>query len=71
MGYAIIDAKSIDLLIPSVFPPSKVEPIKSLWVAGETMAGSILRQGYLARLGMTIETVFGRIVGREAAAYAN
>jgi len=46
-------------------------PIKNLWAAGETMAGSILGQGYLAGFGMTIGTVFGRIAGKEAAAYAN
>ncbi|MBO9466508.1 FAD-dependent tricarballylate dehydrogenase TcuA [Tropicibacter sp. R15_0] len=46
-------------------------PIRNLWAAGETMAGSILGQGYLAGFGMTIGTVFGRIAGREAADYAN
>lgn len=46
-------------------------PISNLWAAGETMAGSILGQGYLAGFGMTIGTVFGRIAGREAAAHAN
>jgi tricarballylate dehydrogenase len=46
-------------------------PVRNLWAAGETMAGSILGQGYLAGFGMTIGTVFGRIAGREAAAYAN
>ncbi|MEJ5219135.1 FAD-dependent tricarballylate dehydrogenase TcuA [Cognatishimia sp. D5M38] len=46
-------------------------PIKNLWAAGETMAGSILGQGYLAGYGMTIGTVFGRIAGQEAAAYAS
>ena len=46
-------------------------PIENLWAAGETMAGSILGQGYLAGFGMTIGTVFGRIAGREAAAYVN
>jgi len=45
--------------------------IRNLWAAGETMAGSILGQGYLAGFGMTIGTVFGRIAGREAAKYAN
>lgn len=45
--------------------------IRNLWAAGETMAGSILGQGYLAGYGMTIGTVFGRIAGREAAKYAN
>jgi len=47
------------------------KPIENLWAAGETMAGSILGQGYLAGYGMTIGTVFGRIAGKEAAAYAN
>ncbi|MBS8258999.1 FAD-dependent tricarballylate dehydrogenase TcuA [Roseibium polysiphoniae] len=46
-------------------------PIRNLWAAGETMAGSILGQGYLAGFGMTIGTVFGRIAGREAAAHAS
>jgi tricarballylate dehydrogenase len=45
-------------------------PIGNLWAAGETMAGSILGQGYLAGFGMTIGTVFGRIAGREAAKHA-
>ncbi|SPJ30689.1 FAD-dependent tricarballylate dehydrogenase TcuA [Falsiruegeria mediterranea] len=45
--------------------------IENLWAAGETMAGSILGQGYLAGFGMTIGTVFGRIAGQEAADYAN
>lgn len=47
------------------------QPVQNLWAAGETMAGSILGQGYLAGFGMTIGTVFGRIAGREAANYAN
>jgi tricarballylate dehydrogenase len=50
---------------------NKDGPIKNLWAAGETMAGSILGQGYLAGFGMTIGTVFGRIAGKEAAAHAN
>ncbi len=41
----------------------------NIWAAGEIMAGSVLRQGYLAGFGMTIGTVFGRIAGKEAAAY--
>jgi len=45
--------------------------VSNLWAAGETMAGSILGQGYLAGFGMTIGTVFGRIAGKEAAAHAN
>ena len=47
------------------------QPVSNLWAAGETMAGSILGQGYLAGFGMTIGTVFGRIAGKEAAAHAN
>lgn len=43
---------------------------ENIWAAGETMAGSILGQGYLAGFGMTIGTVFGRIAGREAATHA-
>lgn len=50
---------------------TKNGPIQNLWAAGETMAGSILGQGYLAGFGMTIGTVFGRIAGREAAQHAN
>lgn len=44
--------------------------VANLFAAGETMAGSILGQGYLAGFGMAIGTVFGRIAGEEAAAYA-
>lgn len=44
-------------------------PYENIWAAGETMAGSILGQGYLAGFGMTIGTVFGRIAGREAASH--
>ena len=44
--------------------------IENLWAAGEIMAGSILGEGYLAGIGMTIGTVFGRIAGKEAAHYA-
>jgi tricarballylate dehydrogenase len=42
-------------------------PFRSLYAAGEIMAGNILKRGYLAGFGMTIGTVFGRIAGREAA----
>ncbi len=44
-------------------------PMENLWAAGETMAGSILGQGYLAGFGMTIGTVFGRIAGRESSQF--
>ena len=44
-------------------------PLQNVWAAGETMAGSILGEGYLAGFGMTIGTVFGRIAGQEAASH--
>ena len=44
-------------------------PAANVWAAGEIMAGNILGQGYLAGIGMTIGTVFGRIAGERAAAY--
>ena len=43
---------------------------EGVYAAGELMSGNILGQGYLAGLGMTIGTVFGRIAGREAARHA-
>jgi tricarballylate dehydrogenase len=46
------------------------DPFPGLFAAGEIMAGNILRQGYLGGFGLTIGSVFGRIAGREAAAYA-
>jgi tricarballylate dehydrogenase len=42
----------------------------NVYAAGEIMAGNILRRGYLAGLGMTIGTVFGRIAGASAARHA-
>jgi tricarballylate dehydrogenase len=46
------------------------QPSGNMFAAGEIMAGNILGQGYVAGIGMTIGTVFGRIAGREAAARA-
>ncbi|MCC6472822.1 MAG: FAD-dependent tricarballylate dehydrogenase TcuA [Burkholderiales bacterium] len=43
---------------------------KNLYAAGEVMAGNILSKGYLAGIGMTIGTVYGRIAGEEAARHA-
>jgi tricarballylate dehydrogenase len=45
-------------------------PASNLFAAGEIMAGNILGRGYVAGVGMTIGTVFGRIAGQEAAARA-
>ena len=42
----------------------------NIFAAGEIMAGNLLGKGYLAGIGMTIGSVFGRIAGREAAHYA-
>jgi tricarballylate dehydrogenase len=42
-------------------------PMQNVYAAGEIMAGNILRRGYIAGIGMTIGTVFGRIAGESAA----
>ncbi|MEM8837806.1 MAG: FAD-dependent tricarballylate dehydrogenase TcuA [Pseudomonadota bacterium] len=41
----------------------------NMFAAGEIMAGNVLGEGYLAGIGMTIGSVFGRIAGEEAARY--
>jgi tricarballylate dehydrogenase len=46
-------------------------PAANILAAGEIMAGNILGKGYLAGIGMTIGTVFGRIAGKEAAIAVN
>jgi tricarballylate dehydrogenase len=46
------------------------EPAPNIYAAGEIMAGNVLGQGYVAGVGMTIGTVFGRIAGSEAGARA-
>ena len=43
------------------------QPARNIYAAGEIMAGNILGQGYIAGIGMTIGSVFGRIAGEEAA----
>jgi tricarballylate dehydrogenase len=43
------------------------EPSPNVFAAGEIMAGNVLGQGYLAGIGMSIGTTFGRIAGEEAA----
>ena len=47
------------------------QPAANIFAAGEIMSGNILGKGYMAGLGMTIGTVFGRIAGKEAACYAH
>jgi tricarballylate dehydrogenase len=46
------------------------QPFPNVYAAGEIMAGNILRKGYIAGIGMTIGTVFGRIAGQNAARHA-
>jgi tricarballylate dehydrogenase len=43
---------------------------ENMFAAGEIMAGSVLRRGYTAGVGMTIGSVFGRIAGENGAANA-
>ena len=45
-------------------------PASNIYAAGEIMAGNVLGQGYLAGIGMTIGSVFGRRAGRGAARHA-
>ncbi len=42
-------------------------PSSNIFAAGEIMAGNVLGKGYLAGIGMSIGTTFGRIAGEEAA----
>jgi tricarballylate dehydrogenase len=39
----------------------------NIFAAGEIMAGNVLGEGYIAGIGMSIGTTFGRIAGQEAA----
>ncbi|MDA3921834.1 MAG: FAD-dependent tricarballylate dehydrogenase TcuA [Salinisphaera sp.] len=43
------------------------QPADNLYAAGEIMAGNVLGEGYLAGIGMTIGSVFGRLAGASAA----
>jgi tricarballylate dehydrogenase len=45
-------------------------PADNVFAAGEIMAGNVLGKGYLAGIGMSIGTAFGRIAGEEAALHA-
>jgi len=46
------------------------EPVSNIYAAGEVVSGNILPTGYLAGLGLTIGSAFGRIAGRQAARHA-
>ena len=43
---------------------------ENVYAAGEIMAGNIMTRGYIAGIGMTVGSVFGRLAGRGAAARA-
>jgi tricarballylate dehydrogenase len=45
--------------------------MQNVYAAGEIMSGNVLRRGYIAGIGMTIGTVFGRIAGESAARAAH
>ena len=45
-------------------------PTANMFAAGEIMAGNVLGRGYVAGIGMTIGSVFGRIAGEGAATHA-
>jgi tricarballylate dehydrogenase len=42
-------------------------PADNIFAAGEIMTGNVLGKGYIAGIGMSIGTAFGRIAGEEAA----
>ncbi|WGF88959.1 FAD-dependent tricarballylate dehydrogenase TcuA [Marinivivus vitaminiproducens] len=44
-------------------------PSDNIAAAGEIMAGNVLGEGYIAGIGMTIGSVFGRLAGKEAATH--
>jgi tricarballylate dehydrogenase len=46
-------------------------PSPNMFAAGEIMAGNVLGQGYLAGIGMTIGSVFGRLAGAGAARHGH
>jgi tricarballylate dehydrogenase len=45
------------------------KPAQNIFAAGEIMAGNVLGKGYLAGIGMSIGTTFGRIAGEGAASH--
>ena len=74
-GYPLRTGVTFTYLGLSVDETAKVQmksgtPSNNIFAAGEIMAGNILGKGYLAGIGMTIGTVFGRIAGGSAAQHA-
>ncbi len=47
------------------------KPCAGVFAAGEIMAGNVLGKGYIAGIGMSIGTTFGRVAGEEAARHVN
>jgi tricarballylate dehydrogenase len=70
-GYALRPGITFTYLGVKVDASARVcfqgRPSPNLFAAGEIMAGNVLGKGYLAGIGMTIGTAFGRIAGAEAA----
>jgi tricarballylate dehydrogenase len=68
-GYPLRPGITFTYLGVRVNERAEVQGIGStnIFAAGEIMAGNVIGKGYLAGLGMTIGSVFGRIAGKEAA----
>ncbi|HJZ22255.1 MAG TPA: FAD-binding protein, partial [Bradyrhizobium sp.] len=45
-------------------------PLRNVFASGMIMAANVLGEGYLAGLGVTLSTVFGRLAGEAAARQA-
>lgn len=66
-GYPLRPGITFTYLGVRVNERAEVQGFSNVFAAGEIMAGNVVGKGYLAGLGMTIGSVFGRIAGREAA----
>jgi len=66
-GYPLRPGITFTYLGVRVNERAEVQGFSNVYAAGEIMAGNVVGKGYLAGLGMTIGSVFGRIAGREAA----
>jgi tricarballylate dehydrogenase len=66
-GYPLRPGITFTYLGVRVNERAAVQGFHNIFAAGEIMAGNVVGQGYLAGLGMTIGSVFGRIAGKEAA----
>ena len=66
-GYPLRPGITFTYLGVRVNERAEVQGFRNIFAAGEIMAGNVVGKGYLAGLGMTIGSVFGRIAGREAA----